>query len=152
MVPAATVTPAFPVFDRQLSLSGNATSRDAGMLAYISINGTGLPVAPAITAAAANPDSYSVVPGVTLTVSDPAKGVISNDVNVYGVKVVGIAPAGLTLNTDGTFTYAGAPTSFLYCGNGTISGAACATVTLGAATIEDGSGITVNPITYTSNV
>jgi len=60
-------------FDRQLSLSGNATSRDAGMLAYISINGTGLPAAPAITAAAANPDSYSVVPGVTLTVSNPPR-------------------------------------------------------------------------------
>src|SRR6266404_4177488 len=75
-VPAATVTTAFPVFDRQLSLSGNATSRDAGMLAYISINGTGLPAAPAITAAAANPDSYSVVPGVTLNVLFPAKRTI----------------------------------------------------------------------------
>ena len=36
----------------------------------------------------ANPDTYtSVIPGQTLTVSDPAKGVIANDVNVYGVKV-----------------------------------------------------------------
>src|SRR4029077_378715 len=37
-VPAAGGT-ALPIFDRQLSLSANATSRDAGMLAYISVNG-----------------------------------------------------------------------------------------------------------------
>ncbi len=49
---------------------------------------------------------------------------IANDVNVLGVKVVGAAPAGLTLNLDGTFTYtAGVPTSFTYCGNGATSGA-----------------------------
>ena len=34
-----------PVFDRELSLSGNATSRDAGMLAYISVNGGMVPAA-----------------------------------------------------------------------------------------------------------
>src|SRR6202030_3924869 len=38
---------ALPVFDRQLSLSGNATARDAGMLAYIGVNGALLPSAPA---------------------------------------------------------------------------------------------------------
>ena len=31
--------PALPVFDRELSLSGNAIARDAGMLAYIGVNG-----------------------------------------------------------------------------------------------------------------
>src|SRR5207244_443413 len=77
-----------PIFDRQGSLSGNATSRDAGMLAYISVNGAGTPAAPVLAAAVANPDIYnSVVSGQTLTVSDPAKGLIANDVNVYGVKV-----------------------------------------------------------------
>ena len=30
-----------------------------------------------------------MIAGKTLTVSDPAKGVIANDINVYGVKVVG---------------------------------------------------------------
>ena len=30
----------------------------------------------------------SVIPGQTLTVSDPGKGVIANDYNVYGVKVL----------------------------------------------------------------
>ncbi len=36
---------ALPFYDRELSLSGNATERDAGMLAYISINGGALPAA-----------------------------------------------------------------------------------------------------------
>jgi len=40
-VPAGTT--ALPIFDRELSLSANATARDAGMLAYISVNGGALP-------------------------------------------------------------------------------------------------------------
>src|SRR5437016_8757494 len=35
----ATGAASLPVYDRELSLSGNATARDAGMLAYISVNG-----------------------------------------------------------------------------------------------------------------
>jgi hypothetical protein len=155
-VPAAGGT-ALPVYDRQLSLSGNATARDAGMLAYIGINGAGLPSAPAFAPAVAVNDSYpSVITGQTLTVSDPSKGVIANDFNVYGVKVIGTVP-GLTLNTDGTFTYTGAPTTFSYCANGTVTGTTCsssvtATVTLGAATVEAASGIIVGNKTYTSNL
>ncbi len=43
----------------------------------------------------ANPDTYnSVVPGQTLTVSDPAKGVIANDINVSGVQGRRRSPAG----------------------------------------------------------
>ncbi len=106
-VPTAVGT-ALPIFDRQGSLSGNATSRDAGMLAYISINGAGLPAASALGAAVANPDTYNaVITGKTLTVSDPAKGLIANDFNVFGVQVSGTAPAGLTLNANGTFSYTG---------------------------------------------
>src|SRR6266853_42746 len=152
----ATVTTALPVFDRQLSLSGNGTARDAGMLAYIGINGSALPTAPAFASAVARADTYnSIVTGQTFTVSDPGKGVIANDTNVYGVKLVGTV-AGLTLNTDGTFTYTGTPTSFTYCANGTITGTTCssgitATVTLGAATIEAASGIIVGNKSYTSN-
>jgi hypothetical protein len=147
---------ALPVFDRQLSLSGNGTARDAGMLAYVSINGSALPVASGtgvFAAAQANPDTYnSVIAGKTLTVSDPSLGVIGNDINVYGVKVVGTAPAGLTLNTDGTFIYtAGITTSFTYCGNGTTSGGACALVTLGAGNAGTAGGIVMNNIAYTSN-
>jgi len=145
---------ALPIFDRSLGLSGNATARDAGMIAYLGINGGTLPVSPTFAAAVANADTYNaVITGKTLTVSDPAKGVTANDVNVLGVKVVGSVP-GLTLNADGTFVYTGGPTSFTYCGNGATSGPACATVTLGAAAIESAGGIVCNlPIpTYTSNV
>jgi hypothetical protein len=149
-VPAGTT--ALPVYDRELSLSANATAHDAGMLAYISVNGAGLPGA-ASGAAVASPDTYnSLITGQTLTISDPGKGLIANDINIYGVKVSGTAPAGLTLNSDGTFSYTGPPTSFSYCGNGMTSGAACSTVTLGAAPLEAAGGITMNNISYTSNL
>jgi hypothetical protein len=152
----ATVTTALPVFDRELSLSGNATARDAGMVAYIGINGAGLPVDPAFGAAIARTDNYaSIVSGKTLIVSDPSKGLIANDTNVYGVTVVGTVP-GLVLNTNGTFTYTGGATSFTYCANGTVTGTACssnvtATVNLTAAPIEAATGISVGSKTYTAN-
>jgi hypothetical protein len=169
-VPAA--GSALPVFDRQLSLSGNATARDAGMLAYIGVNGAGLPSAPALGAAVAVNDSYaSLVPCTAapcpgLTVSDPGKGVIANDTNVYGVHLLA-APTGgtVTLNTDGTFTYvqtAGTTSdSFTYCANGSVtvtgttatcSSGVTATVNLGAASVEAASGIIVGNKTYTSNL
>ncbi len=161
-VPAAGA-PALPVYDRELSLSGNSINRDAGMLAYIGINGAGLPAAPALGAAAARADTYpSLIAGKTLTVSDPSKGVIVNDTNVYGVHLLAPAAHGaVTLNANGTFTYVPSGTatsdSFTYCANGTVTGTTCssgitATVTLGAATIEAGTGIVMNPITYSSNV
>jgi hypothetical protein len=160
--PGASAT-ALPIFDRQGSTSGNATARDAGMLAYISVNGAALPSASALGAAVANADTYnSVIPGKTLTVSDPAKGVIANDVNVYGVKLV-LCPSAVpprrgtpTLNLDGTFAYVPDTTwtststgSFCYQANGN---GPIARVTLGAAPIEAASGITVNPDSYTSAV
>jgi hypothetical protein len=150
-------TPDLPIFDRELSLSANAIARDGGMLAYIQANnGSGLPAGATqavAVGAVANPDTYnSVVAGNTLTVSDPGKGVLANDVNVYGARVIGTAPAGLTLNPDGTFVYtAGSPTSFTYCGNGVTSGPACALVTLGAAPIEAGTGITCSSSSFSSN-
>ncbi|HEY1272966.1 MAG TPA: hypothetical protein VGF08_13320, partial [Terriglobales bacterium] len=57
-----------PIFDRQLSLSTN-NLRDGGMQAYINAGGT-VPAFSGATAKA-NPDSYFVVSGNTLTVSDP---------------------------------------------------------------------------------
>jgi len=152
-VPAAAT--ALPIFDRELSLSGNSIARDAGMLAYIGVNGAALPTTGAFAgnAAQAVADTYNrLITGQTLTVSDPAQGLLANDTNISGVQVQGGATvAGLSLNADGTFTYTGAATSFTYCGNGALAGAACALVTLGAAPVEPGSGITMNGTTYTAN-
>jgi hypothetical protein len=154
------------VYDRELSLSGNQIDRDAGMLGFIGVNGAALPASGAFSTAAgggaaapmANPDTYnSVVAGQTLTVSDPSKGVIANDINVYGVKILGGTQATvggasattlagtngtLTLMANGTFTYQAnstAPTTagtqvdqFTYCANGTVT----------AATTTCSSGIT----------
>jgi hypothetical protein len=140
--PAAAAT-ALPIFDRELSLSGNAIGRDAGMVAYLGINGATLPANPSFTGAVARGDTYnSVIAGQTLTVSDPGKGVIANDTNVYGVTLVGTV-AGLTLNPNGTFTYtAGTPTTFTYCANGTTT--ICASVALNAAPAET-TAVTANP-------
>ena len=155
-VPAAGST-ALPIFDRALGLSANATARDAGMLAYLGVNGSGAPAAASFGAAAANPDTYnSLISGQTLVISDPAKGVLANDVNVTGAKVAGAVTGGtLTLNSNGTFSFAATAGtgSFTYCGNGTTSGAACTTVTLGAAPMEANTGITCSgPFTFSSNV
>ena len=162
-VPAAGGT-AFPVFDRELSLSANAVARDSGMLAYIGINGSDIPAAGALTGAVANADSYSsVVVGNTLTVSDPSRGVVANDINVFGVQVLAPPAKGtLTLNRNGTFTYVpnggwSGPDSFTYCANGTVTAGVCssgitATVTLGAAPIEAATGIKCPPSAFTSTV
>ncbi|WP_185646390.1 choice-of-anchor Q domain-containing protein [Burkholderia sp. Bp9143] len=96
--------PALPVYDRQLSLSTD-NHRDGGMQAYVSVNNGALPTAGGQNVVA-NPDKYFLVAGNPLTVADPAKGVIANDVGVYGVQIK-TPPSGgtVTLNPDGTFTY-----------------------------------------------
>src|SRR5207247_3076123 len=96
----------------------------------------------------------SLIAGKTLTVSDPAKGVIANDTNVNGVTVL-TAPANgtLTLNANGTFTYVPTGTattdSFVYYANGNT--AITATVSLGAAPLEAAPAITMGNITYNAN-
>ena len=154
---------ALALYDRELSLSGNATERDAGMLAYIGINGKGIPADPGLTAAVARADSYNALAaGVTLNVSDPSKGVIANDTNVYGVHLLTPATNGtVTLNANGTFTYVPTGTattdSFTYCANGTVTGTTCssgitATVTLGASNIVDTAGVTCTGGTFTARM
>jgi hypothetical protein len=158
---AGSTAPALPVYDRQLSLSGNSSDRDAGMVAYIGVNGAGLPVAAGtgvFAAAMARADTYDgLAPGIAFSVTDTSKGVIANDTNVYGVTLLA-APAGGTLTcnaqsqnptpgicTNGTFTYTPSGTatsdSFTYCANGSVTGTTCssgitATVTLGASTLS----------------
>ena len=164
-VPAATVTGAVPVYDRQLSLASNSVGRDGGMLAYIAVNGaTTLPSAATATAVARADTYNSLVAGQTLSVADPGKGVIANDTNVYGVQLLAQAANGtVTLNTDGTFTYVPTGTatsdSFTYCANGSVTGTACsgltATVTLGGAPAEATGSLTCSVPTgtnYTSTV
>jgi len=175
----AAAPPSLPVFDRELSLSANSSVRDAGMLAYIGVNGAALPGvegAGVFAAALANPDTYSsVIPCLTgatsctpLAVSDPSKGVIANDVNVYGVQLSSPPTYGtLTCNAlpsnpvagicaNGTFTYTPNPgwasDSFGYCANGAAAGTTglCTTVALSASTLT---GLPVaNNITYTSKL
>ena len=152
---------AVPVYDRELSLSANAIGRDAGMLAYIGVNGSHLPAAGALASAVPRADNYnSLVSGQTFTVSDPAKGVIANDTNVYGVTLAGTPTGGtVTLNANGTFTFVptGTSGSFGYCANGATlaslnAATLCTTVTLGAAPLEAASGITMRPISYSSKI
>ena len=158
---------ALPVFDRQLSLSGGSVNRDSGMLAYIGGNGAILPAAGGLGAAVARPDTYNaLVAGKSLTVSDPSKGLLANDTNVFGATLLTQASNGIVgLNPDGTFTYTpntgstATSDSFSYCANGTVippgtgpcSSGLTATVTLSPTNIAD-SGITCTAGTFNSNV
>jgi len=157
MVNAAAMAAALPIFDRQLSLSAN-NQRDAGMQAYITTNGAPAPLA-AQGNAVANPDAYTVLPATTLSVTDPSKGVIANDIGVYGVQVMTSPTHGaLSLSADGTFTYVPDTTwtsttsdSFVYMANGQPT--IFTTVTLGACTGGCiGGAPTAGNAAYTSNV
>ena len=82
-------TPAnYQVFARDLSLSTNG-ARDGGMQTILQVAGG---VATTAAAAMVNNSTYYCAPGVTLTVSDPGKGVVGNAVNVYGVTLTGNPP------------------------------------------------------------
>ena len=135
--PASTAT-ALPVYDRQLSLSGNATVRDAGMLAYLGINGAGLPTTGVFSAAATaiaapvTANTYYCSVGHTLAVTDPGQGVLRGAQNAKAatldtVNLVGGAPA-LAFNNNGTFTYAAQSGtcggSFTYLINGSVTATA----------------------------
>ncbi|MGA3806977.1 Ig-like domain-containing protein [Ralstonia nicotianae] len=156
--------PAMPVFDRQLSLSTD-NQRDGGMQAYLSVNGGVLPTQMgAVNGVVAQSSQYYFVPNTTLTVSDPAKGVMANATGIYGVSLLSAAKGGtVTLNADGTFTYVpNANTvsdSFVYEANGNagITGtvtltalAACAPGAAGAGCL--GGAPTAGSQAYMSNV
>jgi hypothetical protein len=161
----------YPTWDRALALGTNAmaTNGGGGMQAILDVNDlltctTATPpvcnnkLTAANSKVTANPDTYAYAPGVTLSVTSPGKGVIANDVNVYGVQVSTPPGAGaVTLLPNGTFTYV--PTgssadSFGYCANGTTLTSIpsmCTTVTLNAsATANAANAPVANPDSYTS--
>src|SRR6516162_8628075 len=154
----------YPTWDRSLALGTNS-QRDGGMQAILDVNDSGaakLTAAQASYAAVARPDTYAYAPGVTLTVTDPGKGVIANDSNVYGVQLLA-APGGgtVTLYPNGTFTYVPTGTandSFTYCANGTVTAGVCSsgistTVTLNVSlTATNGSKPIANNDAYTSTM
>ena len=150
----------YAVFDRSLALGTNS-QLDGGMQAVLDVNDSNAAkLTAANSTAVANPDTYAYAPGVTLTVSNPGRGVVANDVNVYGVQLLTQAGAGrVTLYPNGTFTYAPTgtgPDQFTYCANGSVTGTTCSsgistTVTLNVSSTV-GQGPTANPDSYTSNV
>jgi hypothetical protein len=165
----STSTPALPIYARDLALSGNSSERDAGMVAYISVNNTNLAAAlptgnaSLFAGAFAQDDKYpALAPGQPFAISDPSKGVIANDTNVYGVALNAAKPpangtlscplpgsptTGNAICANGTFTYTPnsattASDSFGYCANGTTT--ICATVTLSQSSLTNGYPTAVN--------
>ncbi len=103
-------------------------------------------------------DAYNaVIAGQSLVVDDPSRGILANDTNVYGPKVVtGPSQGTVTMNSNGTFTYVAntgwsVADTFTYCGNGATTGPSCATVTLKPETVEDASKISCPDQTFTSS-
>jgi hypothetical protein len=151
-------TATYTTFDRSLALSTNS-QRDGGMQAVLDVADTSAALLTAANSTAmVNPDTYAYAPGVTLTVSDPGKGVVANDINVYGVQVSTLPTSGtVTLYPNGTFAYV--PTgsgadSFGYCANGTTltsTPSYCTTVSLNRSSTV-GTGPTANPDSYTSTI
>ena len=153
------VAATYAVFDRMLGLSTN-NQRDGGMQAYVSVAGGASSGAVGSSTsgvtAKANADTYNVVGTMPLNVGSPAKGVIANDIGIYGVKVqTGPTSGTVTLSPDGTFSYTPGGSfsgdSFIYCGNGATSGLACATVTLNVCSGNClGGAPTANADSYTA--
>ena len=81
----------FPSSTAQLSLSGNAVSRDSGMLAYISVNGAG-PPGNQYGRRGSRRCLQAIFAGQTLTISDASKGVLANDTNILQRESVGPRP------------------------------------------------------------
>ena len=95
-------TASLPIYDRELSLSANSSVRDAGMLAYIGVNGSLLPVgtgsrrdlqlrSPTRIPTTPSPTCFPCSATNHLSMHSAghqprsSKGVMANDVNVYGV-------------------------------------------------------------------
>jgi len=151
---------ALPIFDRELSLSANGSSRDSGMLAYIGVNGS-TTSATAVTPTLGAVPSYFCTPGVTLSIMDPARGVLAGATNVSGVVLSSssFSNAGdsITLNPNGTFTYAQATTSatcggsFTFAVNGKTTSNPVNISQCTGSCLESAGSIVMNGITFNSN-
>jgi hypothetical protein len=160
----------YPLFDRQLSLStgntpnggmqglltvapaGTITDNLAGTNGATLLKGTnGQSLLPTALTVAANPDSFTV----PLNSTQFSGNVLSNDIGIVSAAVSPL-PAGLVLNSNGTFTYtyssattaSTAPVSFTYCGNGGTT--LCATATL--SVVAQGSPPIATADAFTSKV
>ena len=151
----------YAVYDRQLSLSTN-NQRDGGMQVYLQVaGGAALPAAPALTAAS---KTYYCIPGVTLNVSEAAKGLLAGATGANGVVLDTVTLAGtasplLNLQSDGTFTYSQLPTdtscggTFSYRVNGTLALTATVTQCNAGSTCDKlGGAPAASDDVYTSNI
>jgi FtsP/CotA-like multicopper oxidase with cupredoxin domain len=96
------------LFDRQLSLSTN-NQRDGGMQAYIGVAGgaaTGAGTAGSgVALGGVIAKNFYCVSGTTLSVTDPAGGLLGGTTGANGVAATPPLLAGLTIQSNGTFTY-----------------------------------------------
>ena len=117
---------ALPVYDRELSLSGNAIARDAGMLAYIGANGAGLPPSPSFTLGRGRRHLQRRGGGSTLTISRSRQGRDRQRHQCLWRNASPQAAHGtVALNwkrkpRSPTPGATGAPDTFTYCANGTV--------------------------------
>lgn len=168
---------AYPLFDRQLSLSSGNT-RDGGMQAYISVNGgaaSGSVGSSSLnTTASASDKTYYCSVGRTLSVTNPALGLLGGATGVSGVVLGAVTPSAnsdlststLNLLSNGTFTYASGASgasatacggSFQYLPNGnaalarTVTIAECDSTSHVAGCGFDG-GLKANNVQFVSSI
>ncbi|HWJ34441.1 MAG TPA: hypothetical protein VNR70_04200, partial [Steroidobacteraceae bacterium] len=100
----------FAFFDRQLSLSTN-NQRDGGMQAYIAVaggaaTGVGSAAGSGVALSGVVAKTFYCVSGTTLSVTDPASGLLGGTAGANGVALTATGGlAGLTVQSNGTFTY-----------------------------------------------
>jgi hypothetical protein len=97
------------LFDRQLSLSTN-NQRDGGMQSYIGVaggaaTGVGSAAGSGVTLSGVAPKTFYCVSGTTLSVTDPTSGLLGGTTGANGVAPTPPLLAGLTIQSNGTFTY-----------------------------------------------
>jgi len=108
------------------------------MLAYIGVNGSTLPAGATGFTATANPDTYNAPHRGARPLRFPilARACSQTTSTSWGARTPGPGTRSDSQCRRYVSATSAAATSFTYCGNGALSGPACATVTLAGATIE----------------